>query len=410
MIEEKHSQEVLKITEEIIETTGPRLAGTPASKRAAEIICSYLKQHCDTAYLEEFEFHREAFLSFLKILAITYPISVIGMFLGGSFIYLSAICLLVGAIIAVGEFVLYWELIDIFFKKTKGYNVVGKTEPKKKAKQVIIISSHHDSAYVVNFLKRWQKLYAPRVVLGILIYYSAAILTLFWVIHKIFSGNNLMLFNYLPYIFLVLFPFVFQFYFFKSKKVTPGAGDNLLGSIIGIKISETFKQAPLHHTRLIILSTDAEESGLRGARNFVKKNKKELSSLPTFAFNIDSIYRLNELSFLTSDINGIIKLSKEETHCGVRIAWSLGYKVTSAPFTFGGGATDAAEFAKSGIETVSLIGMENKLIRDNLVYHTMNDTPDKIEPAAVLACLKIISQYILEKDAAIDKASINCPK
>lgn len=401
MIEEKHAQEALKITEEIIEATGPRLAGTPAGKRAAEIICSYLKQHCDTAFLEEFEFHREAFLSFLKILAVTYPLSVAGMFLGGNFIYLSAICLLAGAIITVGEFVLYLELIDIFFKKMKGYNVVGKIEPKKEVKQVIIISSHHDSAYVFNFFNYWQKLYAPRVALGMLAYYSASIFTIFWVVHKIFSGNNPLFSNYLPYVFLILFPFVLQFYFFKSKEVAPGAGDDMIGSALGIKISEVFDQAPLHHTRLIILSTDAEESGLRGARNFVKKNKKELQFLPTFAFNIDNIYHLNELSFLTSDINGTIKLSQKMTNHCLCIARSLGYKITSASFTFGGGATDAGEFAKIGIETVSLIGMENKPIRDNLVYHTPKDTPDKIEPAAVLACLGIITQYILEKDKEI---------
>lgn len=86
----------------------------------------------------------------------------------------------------------------------------------------------------------------------------------------------------------------------------------------------------------------------------------------------------------------------------VNIAKDLGYKIPSGPITFGGGATDAAEFSKIGIEAVSLIGMENKSIRDNLVYHTMNDTVDKIEPEAVLACLRIATQYISIKDREVN--------
>lgn len=403
-VNKEEAVEVLRLVQEIIDKTGVRLAGTSTSKKAVEIIYEKLKQYCDSVKIEEFKFAREAFLSFMKILAITYPLGLVFLLIDKIWLYLSAILLTSGAVITFFEFVLYKELIDIFFKKFTGYNVVGIIEPKKEAKQNIIISAHYDSAYVFNFFKKWQKMYAPRIAIGVIIYYFAFFFVISCLIYKFLTGNNPDIPDQIKYIFLCGIPFVIQFYFFKSKEISPGAGDDLVGCAIGIKLAEIYGKAKknnnpvLEHTRLTILITDAEESGLRGARNYVKKHREELKSLPTFNFNIDNIYNLGELSFLTSDINGTVKLSKKMVDECINIAEDLGYKITSAPMTFGGGATDAGEFSRTGIEAVSLIGMENKFIRDNLVYHTLNDTPDKIELEAVLACLNIVKQYILTKD------------
>jgi hypothetical protein len=42
--------------------------------------------------------------------------------------------------------------------------------------------------------------------------------------------------------------------------------------------------------------------------------------------------------------------------------------------------------------------MPTALIRDKMVYHTLDDTVEHIEPAAVEASLKIALKYILEKE------------
>jgi hypothetical protein len=66
---------------------------------------------------------------------------------------------------------------------------------------------------------------------------------------------------------------------------------------------------------------------------------------------------------------------------------------------FGGGATDACELAKVGVKATTLIGMSTALIRDGLAYHTMNDTVDAIQPAAVEACLGIAWEWVHRRDA-----------
>ena len=66
--------------------------------------------------------------------------------------------------------------------------------------------------------------------------------------------------------------------------------------------------SPLKHTQLVFLCPDAEESGLRGAREYVTKHAQTLKSIPTYNINMDSIYRLQDLRFLESEINGSLPL------------------------------------------------------------------------------------------------------
>jgi len=74
--------------------------------------------------------------------------------------------LLFGSVFALTEFLLYLTPFDRFFPKHCGYNVSGLIEPAGEVKQQIVVSGHHDSAYVFNFFKKQQKLYAPRIILG----------------------------------------------------------------------------------------------------------------------------------------------------------------------------------------------------------------------------------------------------
>ncbi len=71
--------------------------------------------------------------------------------------------------------------------------------------------------------------------------------------------------------------------FFVGSRGTPGAGDTLIASVMALKSAELFgrhgkKRRPgLANTRLVFLSFDAEEAGLRGARAYVKRHREEIS-------------------------------------------------------------------------------------------------------------------------------------
>ena len=117
---------------------------------------------------------------------------------------------------------------------------------------------------------------------------------------------------------------------------------------------------------------------------------------------MDSIYRLQDLRFLESEINGSVSLDLNIRKKCSNIAQALGYNIPSLKMPFGGGATDAAEFAKAGIPALSIIGLDTTFSSGMVPYHTSFDTVDKIEPEAVLACLQITEQFILDIDKSIE--------
>jgi Zn-dependent M28 family amino/carboxypeptidase len=159
----------------------------------------------------------------------------------------------------------------------------------------------------------------------------------------------------------------------------------------------------LKHTRIICLSVDGEESGLRGSMAFAKANLDSLKKTKTYVFNMDSLYHKDKLIFFDNDLNLTVNLSKEMANECKEIATSLGYKAKVAKMPLGGGSTDAAAFAQKGIEATNLIAMEINpaKLEDDMVYHTSKDTIDYIQPEVVEQALNIIKEYILKKDRQI---------
>lgn len=397
----------LLYTDLLIKKTGPRLAGTAASHQAARVLFKEMKKFGDHSFLEEFSVHPNSFLSFMPVMATSYIISSILMLLGSFWIYLGVLGYLFGGLYAILQFVFYEKTFDPLYRKLKAYNTGTTIEPSGEVRQQVILSGHHDSAFIFNYLEHNPQFYSIRIMIGLIIFSAAVIFALYWAIFRMITGINPVFVNIIRFGLIGGSLGIIQYYFFKNRKGSPGAGDNLISSVMAMKIAKKFALAkhlgvnPLAHTRLIVLSTDAEECGLRGAAAYVKSHEKELKSVPTFVLNMDSIYNLSDLQILTSDINGTVKLSSEmvaEVHTMIE---DLGYEAKLFPITFGGGGTDAAEFAKIGIDSISLLALPTEFIRENIVYHTSTDTTDKIEPQAVEAVLKILTEYVLRKDEQV---------
>ena len=85
------------------------------------------------------------------------------------------------------------------------------------------------------------------------------------------------------------------------------------------------------------------------------------------------------------------------------IAQKLGYGARVARMPWGGGSTDAAAFARGGIEATCMLAFDLNVGRlpKDLVYHTLKDTTDAIEPAMVEQVLNVTIDYILKKDKEI---------
>ncbi len=390
---------VFKFTDEVVENYPDRLAGTEACRQAADRIKQEFTKYCDrsSVQIEDFEVHPRSFLKYIPALVVMYFIGAVLLYFGKP---LPAFVILGLAIFMFyAQFARYWEIIDPYFPKATGYNIIGSIEPEGEVKQQIVVSGHHDAAYVFQLLTYIPKYYAMLINAGILVLIIAFLVSLaalvLALVHVIFP-------TWIAIVLMALGIFQIPLAFFTTREVSPAAGDNMVAVAVAAETAGIFRKSkkPLRHTRLIFASFDAEEAGLRGARDYCRKHGRELLDTKTYVFNIDTLYKLEDLHFLTRDLNGSVKLSLPMAQDCVDIAAGLGYKAGTAVMPFGAGATDAAEFGKLGVEATNMAGIsfDIKKFNADMVYHTPDDFSAYIEPALVEASLKIITSYILQKD------------
>jgi len=395
---------VFAFTDEVVEGNPNRLAGTEACKNAAGRIKQEFIKHCDpgSVQVEDFTVHPKSFLKYIPALVVLY-------FAGAILLYfrfpLTALIVYGLAIFMFyAQFVRYWELLDSYFPKATGYNVFGSIEPEGEVRQQVIISAHHDAAYVFQLLAYAPKYYAGLINVGILLLLLGFLVSLVGTVLFVFGVPFPV---WVPIALLAGGVFQIPLAFFTTREVSPAAGDDMIAVAVASETARLFHQAkkagknPLKHTRLIVASFDAEEAGLRGARTFCRKHSQVLLNTKTYVLNIDTLYKLKGLCFLDKDLNGSVRLSHAMAQDCADIAKELGYRASIAAMPFGAGSTDAAEFGKLGVDAVNMAGISFDISQfgDGLVYHTRNDVTKYIEPELVEAALKIVRDYILKKDS-----------
>ena len=397
----EHAREALAFTKEVVEAYPRRITGSESCLKTAERIKAELEKYCDpgTVKMEEFTCHPQAFLKYIPFLVVLYLTCSLLLFF--DYPIWAFLGFALGNFVFYGQFVRYFEILDPLFPRKKGYNVWGKIEPSGQVQEQVIVSAHHDAAYVFQLLARLPRLYAPLMMVGIGFLFLGLVISLIAFILTLFQVG----FPQWPSILLLIGGIsVLPFLFFTTSQVSPAAGDDMIAVAIVLQLAKFFRKVkkegkPLRHTRLIFISFDAEEAGLRGARAFIKAHREELKATRTRVLNIDTIYKLKHLNFFDRDLNGFVPLSKPLADECAAIARSLGYPALVSRMSFGGGSTDAAAFGQTGIEATNICAMSFNIndYAEGLMYHTLNDTPEHIEPQAVEAILKVIKSYIQKK-------------
>ena len=397
MTDDNSGSEIIAWTRRIIDACGPRPAGSEASLKAAGLIAEDLKKHCDRTEVQAFACHPLAFLGMSWLVAPLGLVAAALLFFG--YPYSAGLVAFAAAAVGTAEFAYYRELLDPLFPKKKCTNVVGVIEPKGPALRQVVVSAHHDSAFEFRYL-RFKLLYV--VVAG---------LTAFTVYAMPAVGGIVALmdvaFDTAPPLWMVRGMAVLAavtnllFLGFVKWRAVPGAGDNLVSCGMLVHAAAVLRARlaadpdALAGTRVIFASFDAEESGLRGSRAFVRDNRALLRELPTVDLNLESFYQLKELSYLTSDVNDTVKLSVPLGEALAREAIVEGLLVKPMRLLFGMGATDAAEFAKAGIPATCLLAIPtNPFAEGRTLYHTPHDVPENLEPAVIAAAAKLTLKMI----------------
>lgn len=399
------AEAALRLAGRLIDAIGPRPSGSAASRQAADVLHAEAAPFADRVWSEDFPVHPGAFLGWIRLLVLLYIAGVVLLWL--EVFWLAALLATAGIVILVGQFFFYRELLDRFYPRQTGRNVLAVVEPAGEARGQLIISGHHDSARIFNFLASRPALYPWRVTGGLAIYALFVLLSWLLTLWTLFGGAAPGWSTAAAALFSLLLLWVGQLWWFASAQSTPGAGDNLASTAVAWEAlrhlaGEKAAGRPLQHLRVIAASWDAEEAGLRGARAWVKRaTGDDRLSLPTWNLNLECLYDEREFFLLTSDVNGTVPLSLKLAGQCQRLLASRGREVPVKPIAFLTGGTDAGELARGGAQATTLIGMPWGNTNRSNVYHTPADLLSAVSPQAVEEALALALDLAGELDAQL---------
>jgi aminopeptidase YwaD len=389
------AQYSIDLVKSITGKNGSRVSGTLGNHNSVIDLENELKNICSTIHKEEFSIYPDSLFSIGYIFASIYCIGLVACLVPIDLVRILGFCVMVlGLVFCFSQFVFYSDIFDFLFRKVKGMNLLGIVDPKNDVEKQILIVGHHDSSYIYPFHEKYPELFPFRLFIPIV----------FCIFEFLVLGSSLLINNYysigISYVLVIGLVFVLPMFWYISRKPGLGAGDNLIGCTIGISIARLFSNTSnkLNNTRIMVLLVDGEEVGQKGSRYFVRTNKTVFTDIETEVINIDSIYDIEDIILLSKDRNGFSTLSREMNEKLLSIANKKGYKWKVKQMPFGGGGTDAGQFAKAGIKTTSIIGTPIKVIRKEIIIHTSKDIPERIHIDAVESVIETVTEYIKARD------------
>ena len=171
----------------------------------------------------------------------------------------------------------------------------------------------------------------------------------------------------------------------SKRQTSPGAFDNASGVSALLCLAEHFSQTSLNRLRLCFLFTDAEETGMHGARAFVEEIalKEEKMAL----LNLDMVGAGNQLCYVTKE-GGLWARSCDP---------SLNQLLRDAcpdirPITYIMRSGDFAPFLENGLPAVSLETRGSAAAEQ--AYHHITDKVDVIEPRTLNKTIHTVIKFI----------------
>jgi len=407
----EYAESAINLTTEIIEKNGPRVSGTKGNLSACSALETILAKYCTSTKRESFAIHPDSLFAIGKIFTVIYLIGLIAIMTGNKIsIGIGLLIMVIGTLYFMTQFILYLDTFDRLFKKVAGNNIIGSVEPKNHVTRQVIIVSHYDSSPVYPFYEKAPFLFTLRLFIPVLLFLFGLFVLILSFSTSLMSMNIPLIPVWMKYILLFGVIAVLPMFGYISKRESPGAGDNLIGCTIGIKLAEMFQKTEniLQNTRIVVLLTDGEEVGQKGAKYFIKTNQNLLKKTRTIVINIDSIYKYEDIAVVRSDRNGFTKLSGDLLKDINTVAMDLGHVLKTISIHFGGGGTDAGQFARDKNKTISIIGTPTNAFRKEIIFHTMKDCPDKISKKAVSTVIEVVSEYIRKFDFTETNSAPEC--
>lgn len=382
--------------EHVIKQFGDRDPGSDGENKALAYMKDQMAEYSDEVRSETFKVAPHAFFGWTYITATCALISIITLFFAP---IVSLVLVILGLLPMIGEFLFYRQMIDFMFKKRTSGNVMGTIKPTGEVKRRIVLNGHSDAAYEWH----WHH------VGGYYLFLTSIIIPVISVIYTIVvsvvamattgvvgtpSGAAL----YMAIASVIFVPALLCFYMFSdTKKVVPGANDNLTACYMSIAVLKLMHDNGFRfeNTEVVALVTGSEEAGLRGAKAFCKLNPEYglEPGIETIFVTYETLRELEHLAIYNRDLNGTVKVDMPTCELVKRAAAKNGMDLK-----FGSvyaGATDSAAFAQAGRKSTCIAAMAPQ-VKD--YYHTRRDDYDNLSPECLSKVLDITIDFINEFD------------
>lgn len=372
---------MVEFIKDIISRFGGRYFGSEQEKKAQVYTQTILDKYCTKTELMPFESALEAHFQSLKLFCVLYVVSLVLYKIN---VPLACAVSVITTVLFMGHFVTYRHWLDFLFKNKTSYNVIGDVEPKNEALTTIIISGHIDS---VKEFKWWYKLKHTGAVLSIVAGFLFPLLSVFMLVSLAVDASVM---QYTWLFFVITSPILIVYFNMHGNKVVDGALDNLTGVAMAVEMAKHFSENKLKNTRVRCISFGAEESGLRGAWAYAKKNKTQLQQENAFMINLDTIKDLEHLTIATRETNTLVGFDKQHIELLEKSFKATNVFYKKLPFDVG--ASDASAFRMQGLPALSLIGMMSDKL--DPCYHTRLDNLEHLDGAAMEALKKVLVHFI----------------
>lgn len=383
---------VIREIKKVCSQIGPRESGEESERKAQAYVAESMKNVADTVEVEDFELHPKAFMGWVLVDVVLMVISAVLLILSRfdvvpdlstAFNIVALVLSVLSVLFAVGEFLLYRQMLDPFFPKRRTCNVVCTRKAAGETKRRIIFSGHIDSAYEWYYTHLGGgKLLTTMIALGM----GSMVIQLVLDIISLFDIPQGLGIIVLTLAFVTLIPILLCTIFVNWKLVVPGANDNLTGVFASMAVLRYMAANDIRfeNTEVVCVSMACEEAGLRGAKAFAKKHAGE-DSVETVFVATDTLRDFDYMGVYNKDMTGTVKLDAQAAAMVKKASETAGYNLDYANVFFG--SSDAAAIQQGGMKAVALAAMDPTPAR---YYHTRRDTADNLDPKTIEAGVDIL--------------------
>ncbi len=273
------------------------------------------------------------------------------------------------------------------------------------AKFTLFIGGHIDSSWHTPVLARHPERSRFKIISGV---GGGAIMLLFSLLRIL---NNyaiidipIMWSNFVPIIFIPGWYWIARYLVWTKEKASPGSMDDLAGIAVSMWRIKYYNENPDQRPkdcRIVLLAVGAEEAGLKGSFDFVKKHKQDLLAEENdpWVLIIDGVGDADFIEVVCGDDWLSTKYDKNFVNLAEKAMKDINVKYNMITNPVGG--TDAAAFTRGGVKSL-VLAAQDPTPRNN--YHTCFDKLDRIEPDATIGITKasirlidLIDEYVHSK-------------